>query len=127
MKIIFILPLLCFFLSCSKNDDNSPISNCEYFNYSWIESQQTIEENGVIKYKVVMTTTIYNPSDEVKHCDCEFVSKKDPQGNRFIGKPTNSVTLNRRQTLISSYLSENYLSIEQINLGVDYVRDLPID
>ena len=127
MKLFYILLTAFLICSCSSSDDSNSITKCEYSDYYWLKSNDSITENGISKYKAVLNVTIKNREDIVRPCKCEFVSNPDSQNNRYTAEGESSIILESEQTLPISFLSTNYLTQEQINLEVDYVNDIPVE
>ncbi|WP_417237218.1 hypothetical protein [Bizionia paragorgiae] len=127
MKSFYIIAISFLLISCSNGDDSISISRCEYTDYYWTKSPDSIIANGVPKYRLLLYVTIHNKEDIVRLCDCEFVSNPDNLNNRYKAQGDSPIILERKQVFPISYYSIDYYTENQINLGVDYVNDIPVD
>lgn len=121
-KSIFIF-LSILFVYCGSDDDFSG-NPCEFSNVSWSRSSDSIvENNGITVYRVNLMFDIANRTNDVSFCEFIFISKKDENGNRFGLEGPEILLLNPNETLTNNLLlSNNYLTGEIIDLGVDYVE-----
>lgn len=119
MKKSILILLLTILASCGTDDDNG--NSCELSNIGWSKSTVSVvdEPDGIVFYQMNMTFDIANRTSNLSSCRFRFISNPDSIGNATAVELSEPIVLNPNETLNDVViLSENFLSQEQIDLGV---------